>query len=83
MEVKIVKVDWSSYCQSVERTMLELEHELGLALEIVDGDVDKARVNSWGVKSYPTTLICDHAGKVRKTLVGVKTKQELKEFIEE
>ena len=71
----------ASWCQPCKALAKNLESvELGLPVEVVDIDVYPDVAIEYGVRSVPTLIMVEDS-TVHKKMVGVKTVQELKEWV--
>ena len=75
--------DWCGPCQMLGPIMEEVSDALGDKIKIVKVNVDEAQsiAQQYGVMSIPTVYLFDAGSKMSK-FVGVKSKGEIIDFIE-
>ncbi|MAE53455.1 MAG: thioredoxin [Opitutae bacterium] len=74
---------WCGPCKALGPTLEELNNELQDQVDIYKVNVDEntALAQEHGVQSIPTILVYKN-GSISQTLVGLKSKEELKEIIQ-
>jgi len=71
----------ASWCGPCKTMALQLEKlELGLPIEVVDIDIYPDVAVEYGVRSVPTLVMVED-GTIIKKITGLKTPQELKEWV--
>lgn len=77
-----VNVTWCGYCRKARPVMEQVANQLGTTVPVisVDGDQHEGFVKSLGVRSFPTILYVDAAGKMTK-FDGDRTVNQLVGFV--
>jgi len=77
----LFKAEWCPHCRMFKETWQNLETELKDKLKFVtyDSKVDSDKIESYGIKGYPTIILS--VGNKAVEYVGPRDEQSLKEFI--
>ena len=71
----------ASWCMPCKTMALQLENlKLGLPIEVIDIDIFPDVAVEYGIRSVPTLVMVEDNAVLSK-IVGVKTPQELKEWV--
>ena len=81
MKVLDFYADWCGPCQMIRPILEQVEKEHPeVEFASINIDEDQVIAEQYGVMSIPTLVILD-GDKVKETLVGVKTKEEIEKVI--
>ena len=69
---------WCSPCQALAKNLSETN--LGLPIEVIDIDVHPEISAEYGIRSVPTLIMIDENIEMKR-VIGLKTKQQLTEWI--
>ena len=73
----------ASWCQPCKGLAMNLEAaELGLPIEVIDIDVQSDLAIEYGIRGVPTLVLLDENIE-EKRMVGVKTVNQLQEWVKE
>jgi thioredoxin 1 len=71
----------ASWCMPCKTMALQLENlKVGLPIEVIDIDIFPDVAVEYGIRSVPTLVMVEDNAVLSK-IVGVKTPQELKEWV--
>ena len=71
----------ASWCQPCKGLAMQLEEaDLGLPIEVIDIDVHSDIAMEYGIRSVPTLILMDEHIEMKR-MSGMKTKQQLTEWI--
>jgi thioredoxin-like negative regulator of GroEL len=73
--------DWCQPCKKVKPIVEDMKKE-GFQFQMIDADYEQLLVKRFEVKSIPTFILLED-GKEINRITGVKTKEELENFINE
>lgn len=83
--MKLIKVfaTWCQPCTALSAVLHGINHPLVQSMESLDIDKNPEFASDFGIRSLPTLLLIDEeSGGLVKTLVGLKTKEQILEFLE-
>lgn len=71
----------ASWCQPCKGLAMQLEEaDLGLPIDVIDIDVHSEIAVEYGIRSVPTLILLDENIEMKR-MSGMKTKQQLTEWI--
>jgi len=71
----------ASWCQPCKGLAMQLEEaDLGLPIDVIDIDVHSEIAMEYGIRSVPTLILLDENIEMKR-MSGMKTKQQLTEWI--
>lgn len=71
----------ASWCQPCKALAMQLEEaDLGLPIDVIDIDVHSEIAMEYGIRSVPTLILLDENIEMKR-MSGMKTKQQLTEWI--
>lgn len=76
---------WCSPCRALAPILTEVQNELsapGVSFKVIDVDTDRISANQYNIRSVPTVVI-EKNGAVIQQLVGVKSKSEYQQAIQQ
>lgn len=82
MKVLDFYADWCGPCQMLKPILEEIEKEHA-DIEFVKVNIDEQQemAEKYEVMSIPTLVVLDDDGKIKETLVGLKSKQEIEKAL--
>ena len=73
----------ASWCAPCKGLAANLEAaNLGIPIEVVDIDIYELVAMEFGIRSVPTLILVDENGNVSKRITGLKSKEQLLEWVE-
>lgn len=73
--------DWCQPCKKIKPIIQEINRDkTGLKFHMIDADIEKELVKKFEIKSLPTFIIIDKGQEIKR-LVGLQTKETLKNFL--
>ena len=84
MKVLDFYADWCGPCQMMKPVLEEVEKEHPeIEFEAINIDEKQELAEKYEVMSIPTLIVIDDDGKIRDTLVGIKSRAEIEKAITE
>lgn len=83
MEIIKIGAMWCPGCIVMKKTFKQIEEDFNIEIKSLDLDFDEEEVSKYNVGDTLPVIIVNKDGKEIKRIIGEKSYQELKSFLEE
>lgn len=71
---------WCQPCKAMSKILEEINKDVNIPIEVIDIDVHSEIAMEYGIRSVPTLVMKDSNIEIKR-MTGLKSKQELTEWI--
>lgn len=81
VNMKVIRftASWCQPCKTMKNMLDEIKPTI--PFEVVDIDVNPEVAADYGIRSIPTLIMLDEKGEIKR-LIGIKTKEQLTEWLD-